>query len=132
MQTQLRASRIIWYEAVAFLAIIAFSWAHALSGLEGLVFDRVAGPINWKSPILDTIFTILVGTPAILLSWRLSKRLHYLEEFLRVCAWCQRVGQGDDWISIEEFAKKTLNTETTHGICPSCVRKLQNEKSSQS
>lgn len=125
MNLSLRASRIIWYEAVAFAAIIAISWVNELSGFEGMIFEKAYGPPDWRGPILETAFIVLVGTPAILLSWRLSKRLHYLEGFLRVCAWCHRVGQGNDWISTEEFMRKTLNTETTHGICPSCSLKLK-------
>ena len=127
MNPSLRASRILWYEIAAFITIIAFAWTQELSGFEGMLFDKVSGPPNWRGPIIETLFTILVGTPAVLLSWRLSKRLHYLEGFLRICAWCHRVGQGDDWITVEEYVKKTLNTETTHGICPACLRKVQNE-----
>lgn len=130
MKDKLQPSRIIWYEVAAFLAIIAFAWANELSGLEGTIFHNVSSPPDWRAPIIQTIFTILVGIPAVLLSRQLSKRLHYLEGFLKICAWCHRVGQGDDWISIEEFVKKTLNTETTHGICPRCMRKMQHEKSS--
>ena len=125
MNLSLRASRIIWYEIIAFATIIVIAWVNELSGFEGLIFEKTYGLVNWRGPIIETGIVILVGTPAILLSWRLSRRLHYLEGFLRVCAWCHKVGQGDDWISTEEFMKKTLNTETTHGICPSCSQKLK-------
>jgi len=130
MKPPIRASRIIWYEIAAFLSIIAFTWTHELSGLEGTLFDRVSGPPNWRGATIVTVFTILVGIPAVLMSWRLARRLHYLEGFVRVCAWCHKVGEGDDWITIEAFVKKTLNTETTHGICPTCLRKFQRERGS--
>jgi hypothetical protein len=97
-----------------------------------MIFERAYAPPDWRGPMLETVFTVLVGTPAVLLSWRLSKRLHYLEGFLRVCAWCQKVGEGEKWISIEDFAHKTLKTHTTHGICPACSQKIETAQARQS
>jgi hypothetical protein len=117
------AARIIWYELAAFITIIAISWANEIYGLARTIFGTAQVP-NLEDAIVESIITILVAIPTLIFSWRLSKRLHYLEGFLRVCAWCQKVGHGDEWISIGEFAQKKLNTQTTHGICPDCRQKL--------
>jgi len=131
MKTPPPAIRIVGYEIVAFLVIIIISWTNEISGFETSLFGEINAP-NWMDPVIETLVTILVAIPTVLFTWRLSKRLHYLEGFLRVCAWCQKVGQGEDWISIEEFARKTLNTHTTHGICPACSQKLQAGQSPES
>lgn len=34
---------------------------------------------------------------------RLLRRLHELEEFLRVCSWCRRLGLQGRWLTMEEF-----------------------------
>ena len=128
MKTPLPATRIIWYEVAAFGAIIAISWANEIGGLAQNLFGGNYFP-NWQHAAVETVITILVAAPTIFLSWRLSKRLHYLEGFLRICAWCRKVGQSDDWISIEEFVQKKLNTQTSHGICPACS---QSSKEAQS
>ena len=119
------AHKIIWIEIAAFGTIIAISWANEW-GLENFLFGE-SYMRDWKDPIMQTVITILVAIPTIIFSWRLSKKLHYLEGFLRVCSWCQKVGQGDDWISIEDYVANTLNSKTTHGICPSCLLKLKEE-----
>jgi hypothetical protein len=127
-KTSQPATRIIWYKAAAFGAIMAISWANELGGLAQSLFGGTYA-LNWQDAAIETAITILVAVPTILFSWRLSKRLHYLEGFLRVCAWCKKVGQGDDWISLEEFVQKKLNTQTTHGICPACYQKFTGNKS---
>lgn len=126
MRTPMRASRIVWYEGAAFAAIILIAWINELCGIENLLFGQPDGPPDWHDPMIVTLFTIMVGVPTLLLSNQLAKRLHYLEGFLRVCAWCHRVGDGENWMSLEEYVKKTFNTETTHGICSNCSRKLKN------
>lgn len=116
-------NKTIWVEMAAFGTIIVISWANEF-GLETFLFGETYDR-NWKDPIMQTAITVLVAIPTIILSWRRSKRLHYLEGFLRVCSWCRKVGQGDEWVSIEEYVGRTLNTKTSHGICPSCFNKLK-------
>jgi hypothetical protein len=124
MKSPPAGSLIVWAEIAAFLSIIAIAWANELGGLEASLFGDTFAP-NWRDPMIETVVIVLVAIPTVLFTWRLAKRLHYLEGFLRVCAWCQKVGEGEEWISIEEFAKKTLNTSTTHGICPACSQKMK-------
>ena len=52
----------------------------------------------------------------LLLTRRLVLRLHYLEEFLRVCSWCRKLSAGTEWIPVEEFFE-----QTSHGMCPACL-----------
>jgi len=52
---------------------------------------------------------------------RLVQRLRYLEEFLRICAWCKKIDLGNEWGSLETYFDAKLNTKTTHGICPTCA-----------
>jgi len=117
------ASRIVWFETAAFGTLIAMSWANEF-GLEKTLFGAAYVP-NWRDAALQTAITVLVGVPTVLLSWRLSRRLHYLEGFLRVCSWCRKVGDGDTWISLEEYLETNLHTKTTHGICQSCSSRLK-------
>jgi hypothetical protein len=47
-------------------------------------------------------------------------RLFYLEQFLRVCAWCQKVEHEGAWSPIAEFFQRQFDAKTSHGICPGC------------
>jgi len=57
----------------------------------------------------------------------LLRRLHYLEEFLRVCSWCQKVSSGNEWMGMETYLKTKFATKTSHGMCPDCLRKKKEE-----
>lgn len=115
------AARILWYEAIGFSAILAISWANELEGFARSLLGGVYAS-NWQDAAVDSFIILLVAVPTIFLSWRISKRLYYLEGFLRMCAWCRKVGEDDEWITIEEFVEKTLETQTSHGICPECYQ----------
>src|SRR6266849_4152516 len=63
---------------------------------------------------------VLVAIPVVVLTRRLVTRLHYLEEFLRLCAWCRKLHMDNEWIPVEEFLQRRFDTRTSHGICPAC------------
>ena len=52
---------------------------------------------------------------------RLVLRLHYLEEFMRVCAWCRKLSVGSEWIPLEEFFERKFDIPTSHAMCPTCL-----------
>jgi len=50
------------------------------------------------------------------------------ERMLRRCAWCGRIRLGGQWLSADEapeFVRGLLDDRTTHGICRSCMRRLE-------
>jgi hypothetical protein len=62
---------------------------------------------------------------------KLLKRLHYLEEFLRVCSWCRKVNYQDQWLGMEKFLSSKFDTKTSHGMCPDCLQKKKEEIAAQ-
>jgi len=56
----------------------------------------------------------------IALTRRLVARLHDLEEFLRLCAWCRKPHLDNEWVPLDEFLQRKFDTRTSHGICPAC------------
>ena len=55
-------------------------------------------------------------------------------EFLLICSWCNKVNiSKGSWLEIEDAVKKAglFDTELlpnlTHGVCPACFQKIQNE-----
>jgi len=119
MTSRHRPSTILAYEVVGFLAIIALSWLNELLGVPRLIFgsDHLGG---WHESLLETIIILLVAVPVIVLTQRLGARLHYLEDFLRLCAWCRRLSIDDEWVPIEGFLQRKFDTRASHGICPTC------------
>jgi hypothetical protein len=90
-----------------------------LLGLPGLIF-ATAHRGGWQESVLETAIILLVAVPVITLTRRLAARLHYLEEFLRLCAWCGRIHTDGEWVPVEDFLQRRFDTQASHGICPAC------------
>ena len=93
--------------------------ASLTAGVPSLIFgsDHLGG---WHESLVETALILVVAIPVVVLTRRLVTRLHYLEEFLRLCAWCRKLHMDNDWIPFEEFLQRRFDTRTSHGICPAC------------
>lgn len=117
----LHANRIIWHEALAFLLIAIISWVSEIN-------NALHGKANWAEARFETLVVLIIAVPTMYITWRIVRRLHYVEGFLRVCAWCKRVGYEGEWHFIEEFMEDKLFINTSHGICGSCQSRFKGEK----
>ena len=94
--------------------------------LSNLIFGGIH-VADFHEALFETIITILFAIPTIIMTWNITKRLHYLEGYLRICAWCKKVGIDDQWISTEEYFGSNFNIKTSHGMCPICAEKMKSE-----
>jgi hypothetical protein len=124
MITQTHVSRILWYEAIGFLAIIVLSWVNELSDLPHIVSGVKYIP-NWRESALETQIVLLVAIPVMVFTKRLVSRLYYLEGFLRVCSWCKKLEHNGEWIPLEEFFESKFQTATSHGMCSACFDEVK-------
>ncbi len=116
-------TKIMLYQSVGFLAIIAFTCFNELVALLSLIW----GSQPFIADFRDTSFKILL----VLMVWflvacstrRLLARMRYLEGFMRICAWCHHIDSKGNWVSMEDFLQQSFDTPTTHGICPICLAK---------
>jgi hypothetical protein len=115
--------QILLYENLGFLAIIILSWANELLDLPRIILGGVTR-INWREAAMETILVSIVWISVHAVTKKLLARLHYLESFLRVCAWCRKIGQDDDWLPLEQYFSKGFDITTSHGICPACKEKV--------
>ena len=123
MTANTSARWIVRIEIIGFSAILLMTWMNEIVGISQFLF-KGTHELNWQDALTESIIELAVAIPTILISWRIARRLHYLERFLRVCSWCRKVGHDDEWISFEEFVERKLNTQTSHGICPHCLEKM--------
>jgi len=56
---------------------------------------------------------------------RVLAHMKYLEEFMKVCAWCRRIEYKGRWMPLEEFFEQGFDTPTSHGICRDCLDKTK-------
>jgi hypothetical protein len=122
MINQTKARRILWGESLGFLFLIALSWLNELISLPHLLFG--GGPhANWHEAALESFFLLTVWFAVFSFTKRLLARLYYLEGFLRVCAWCRKIGHEGEWTSLENYFRQGFDIQTSHGMCPQCQEK---------
>ena len=48
----------------------------------------------------------------------------YLESFIHVCSWCQKIAVDDHWLRIDDYFTRMTGKDVSHGICPECAREV--------
>jgi hypothetical protein len=127
MYVSKRGSRVLWYECAGFGLIIFLSWLNELVDLARYLMGGTGHSVDARKGVVLTLVVLLVWLVVFRLTRRLVEHLHYLEGFLRVCAWCRKIGHGDRWVQIEEYFAEGFQIETTHGMCPECLKKVEED-----
>ena len=121
-KTKKKWNSILWIEGFGFSLIILLSWLTEIIRIPHLLYGEAFTP-NWSRAVLRSIVVSLIWLWVYLATRRLLKRLHYLEEFMRICGWCRKVCQDGEWVPMEKYFSSKFATQTTHGMCPDCLRK---------
>ena len=82
---------------------------------------------SWHESAIESLAVLGVWLVVFYFTRRLVSRLYYLEGFLPVCAWCKKIHYKEQWGPLEKYFSEGFRTETTHGMCPECARKVRNE-----
>lgn len=125
MQTK-RREIILWVEGIGFSLIIALGWAAEIFRVPHVLFSEPE-TFNWARPVLKTVVVLCVWAAVNYATRRVLQRLHELEEYLRICAWCRKIDHDGQWMTIETYFGSAFATQTTHGICPECTTKIKNQ-----
>ena len=125
-QTRAKSNAILWIEASGFVFMIVMSWLTEVLRIPHYLFGEPFAR-DWDRALLRTVVIILIWAWVHFLTARLLKRLHYLEEFLRICGWCRKVCHEGEWLEMEKYFKSRFATKTSHGMCPECLQKKKDE-----
>ena len=125
MKKNSQLTRIVLYQNLGFLAIIALCYLDELLKLPTLIFSDHPFAFVHRRTTLEMLLFLAVWFLVSLSTRRLLKRVRQLEDFMRVCSWCRRIDYKGEWMRLEEFMRQGFDTPTTHGICPECLDKQQ-------
>ena len=119
------SKRVVLYEVVAFLIIIAIIWLDEVLDIPNLLWGAPRTPINWSESVFESAAIAVLAIVVIHITLKLFHRMKTLEGLLPICASCKKIkdGQGS-WKQIETYVRDRSEAEFTHGICPDCARKL--------
>jgi hypothetical protein len=121
MEKAAKISKIILYQNLGFLTVIALGFLDEFTRMSALVFGDAARHWEFRQSTLGMLLVLAVWFLVSMSTRRILDRLNYLEKFMRVCAWCHHINFKGNWVSMEEFLRQGFDTPTTHGICPTCL-----------
>jgi len=127
MKVRKSPSRVLWYESLGFGLIVFLCWLNKVVDLPHLVVGGEAHASKWRDSFMETMLIVLIWAFVLSLTKRLVDRLHHLEGMLKICAWCRKVGHRDKWVRLEEYFAEDFRIGTTHGVCPECLKKLEED-----
>ncbi len=125
-KTKEQWNTILRNETLGFLLMIALSWLTELFCIPHYLFGEPFAP-DWNRALLRTFVILLIWGWVRWMTKKLLKRLHYLEEFLRICSWCRKVCHNGEWMTVDEYFNSKFATRTSHGMCPECSEKWRKE-----
>lgn len=115
---------ILWIEGLGFGLILTFAWLAEIFRLPQYLFSEPS-VYHWGRPIIKSLVIICVWALVHISTRRLLKRLYYLEDYLRLCAWCRKLDHDGTWVTTEDYFGSAFATKTSHGVCPECSDKLE-------
>jgi hypothetical protein len=127
MKVRKSGARVLLYESFGFGLILLLAWLNKFVDLPHLLMAGDAGLGKWRDGFIETLLILLIWAFVHSLTKRLVDRLHYLEGMLRICAWCRKVGHEDRWMALEDYFAEDFDIGTTHGVCPDCMKKLEED-----
>jgi len=127
MKIRKSGSWVLWYECVGFGLLLVLAWLDELVDLPHLLLGGHPHVSDLRDSFVETVPIILIWGVVFILTRRLLAHLHYLEGFLRVCAWCRKVGYHGKWMRLEDYFAEGFRIETTHGMCPECLKKFEED-----
>lgn len=107
---------------------------HIMEGLEGGADDFVNKPFD-----ADELYArIKAGQRVVALERTLQRRVDELQEalahvkklkqLLPICMYCKKIrDDGDYWRQIEEYIHTETGADFSHGICPDCLARFNQE-----
>jgi hypothetical protein len=125
MKKNSQLTKIIIYQNLGFLGIIGLFYLDDLIKLPTLIFSDHPFIFLHRRTTLEMLMVLVVWFVVTCSTRRILQRIRYLEEFMRVCAWCRRINYHGEWMRLEEFMRQGFDTPTTHGICTDCFHTQQ-------
>ena len=123
MKKHSHATKIVLCEHLGFLSIMVLCFLDELLKLPSLIFSDNPLPFLYQRSTIELLLVLAVWLLVVGTTRRLLKRVKYLEDFMRICAWCRRIRYKDEWIPFEDFLEQRFEATTTHGICRDCLDK---------
>ncbi|HEY3664294.1 MAG TPA: hypothetical protein VGL24_14165 [Chthoniobacterales bacterium] len=121
MKTQRRYEKfILLLELLGFGGVLFIIWLDEYVDVPFRYLGALKTPPRPQEYWFETFAVLLLGMAIVSATLWIFRRLRFLEDFIRVCAWCRKVEVADQWVTFEDYMKVQHDVKSTHGICPEC------------
>lgn len=112
-------NKLMLFQSLSVVSIIVTSLT-----IQKLFYNH---PNNASHVIAISLIAVISIIPMMIFVRQFIKKLIYLEHFIKMCSWCNKVKIGDKWLTLEEYTAQHLCSKTSHGICFSCAEEFKKE-----
>ena len=120
MSKQSTRLTVLLGEVIGFTMIVLLLWLDEILDLPHHLLGVPATPINWAESLLETFFVAILCCIVIVRSKRSLRRIRYLEGFLPVCSFCNRICVDGIWMPIHQYLDQHTGVRAFHRLCPEC------------
>ena len=115
----------VWQSA-AFLILFLLIWVNELIDIASLLYDTPASSPDLTRACVSSAGVLLAAIVAIGHTYVQQQQLIF--GLLTICSYCHKVRINEaDWERVEEYVGKRTAANFSHGVCPTCLRQVQDE-----
>jgi hypothetical protein len=124
----MRTGKLVkWFvglELLGFLLVLGVIAADEFLDAPHYLFGTPPAPPRWSEYWFETGTILFLGVAIVGTTLWLLRRIRRLESFLVICAWCNKVRVGEDWIPVANYLSQHHEQRPSHGVCPTCLLNL--------
>jgi hypothetical protein len=120
--------RVVIVQAVGFGLIVGLIWLDELLDLPHLLFGSASRgtTLRIEEAVFETVVVLVVALDTLRWTRQAGERIAHLSTYIRLCAWCRRIRDGDHWTPLEKFLRDQ-GSATSHGMCEDCSARLESD-----
>jgi hypothetical protein len=127
-QKSLHWQKAVLWLSLGFLTMIVLTWLDGIFDFARYLTGSPQQSANAREIAIKTVVILMLWILSAYKVYRIVSRLSYLENFVHLCAWCKRIEQDHQWLSLEDHFLKSPGQTVSHGLCPDCAQKMKNER----
>ena len=82
-------TKILLYEAIGFLTVVALTWANEIFDIPYLLLGSPPTKVNIREAIFESVYVLILCVVVMTITRNFLNHIRYLEGFVVVCAFCK-------------------------------------------
>jgi len=116
--------RVVFYLGLGFVALAALIWINEAVDAPHHLFRAVRSAHRFEETLLEIALILLLAVGVLTWARKTVRRVEYLENFVKLCAWCRKVELDNEWMRIEAYLARQ-DKQTSHSMCPECAKQFE-------